>query len=69
MQNYDLPKKYADKAIRESIDQLHKQARAGIFDEGDPNHPKWNNGINYATGLPANIFGYDTKEFLQKQYK
>lgn len=69
MQNYDLPKKYADKAIRESVEQLHKQALAGIFDDGDPNHPMYNDGINYATGLPVNLFGYDTKEFLQKQYK
>lgn len=69
MQNYDLPKKRADRAIKESIDQLHNDALAGIFADGDPNHPKWNNGINYATGLPASLFGYDTKEFLQKQYK
>jgi hypothetical protein len=29
----------------------------------------YNDGINYATGLPVNLFGYDTKEFLKKQYK
>ena len=69
MKTYNLDKKRADRAIGESIEQLHKQALAGVFDEGDPNHPKWNNGINYATGFPVNLFGYDTKEFLQKQYK
>lgn len=62
----DIPKKYADKAIRESKEQLHAQALVGIFDEGDPNHPMYNNGINYATKLPANLFGYCAKEFLQK---
>ena len=53
----------------EAAAELHKQHKAGIFDDGDPNHPKYNNGINYATGLPVNLFGYDTQEFLARQYR
>lgn len=66
--NYDLPQKLADKAMREADEQIRAKHRAGIFDEGDPNHPKYNNGVNYATGLPVSLFGYDTVDFLKKQY-
>ena len=67
--NYDLPKKYADKAMKECADLLYAQHCKGIFDDGDPNHPKYNNGINYTTGKPANLFGYDVDEFMAKQHK
>ena len=68
MQNCDLPKRVTRNIMREVDEMLYKQHLEGVFDDGDPNHPKWNSGINYATGLPANLFGYDIKEFLRKQY-
>lgn len=67
--SYDLPKKYAAQAMRECNDQLYAQHRNGIFDDGDPNHPKYNNGWNYATGQFVNLFGYNQDEFMAKQYK
>ena len=67
--SYDLPKKIASRAMRECEDQIRAQHRAGIFDDGDPNHPKYNNGVNYVTGQPARLFGYETAEFLARQYK
>ena len=69
MKTYDLPKRLAKQAMREADKMLHDQHAQGIFDGGDPNHPKYNNGINYATGLPVSIFGYKTIELLGKQYK
>lgn len=67
--SYDLPKGIASRAMRECEDQIRAQHRAGIFDDGDPNHPKYNNGVNYATGQPARLFGYETTRFLARQYK
>lgn len=69
MRTYELPKRLAKQAMREAEQQIIAKHKLGVFDEGDPNHPKYNNGINYATGLPANLFGYDIAEFLNKQYK
>lgn len=69
MQTYDLPKKLATRAMREADDEIRAQHRAGIFSDGDPNHPKFNGGINYATGMPVSIFGYETREFMAKQYR
>ena len=54
--------------MREADVQIRAQHRAGIFDDGDPNHPKYNGGINYATGKPATLFGYETLEFMARQY-
>ena len=68
MQTYDLPKKLANQAMREADKMLRDQHVLGQFDEGDPNHPMYNAGINYLTGLPVSIFGYETIEFLDKQY-
>lgn len=65
---YDLPKKLANQAIQDADKELRSQHQRGGFDEGDPNHPMYNNGINYATGLPVTIFGYDTEVFMSKQY-
>lgn len=67
--SYDLPKHLARRAMREADDELRAQHRASVFNDGDPNHPKHNNGINYATGKPAAIFGYETKAFLARQYR
>ena len=55
--------------MREAGEALTAQHKQGIFDDGDPNHPKYNNGINYATGKPASIFGYETESFLKRQHK
>ena len=51
-------------ATEEAIKLIEENHTKGIFDEGDPNHPKYNNGINYKT-----LFGYPIAEFLAKQYK
>ena len=69
MKHYDLPQKLAAQAMRQSDSDIHAKHLRGEFDEGDPNHPKHNNGINYATGLPVSLFGYDTKAFIQRQYR
>lgn len=57
------------RAMREADEMLRAQHRAGIFDEGDPNHPKYSSGINYTTGAPAKLFGYETRAFMARQYK
>lgn len=69
MKTYDLPKKYADQAMQEADNMLLKQHVTGIFDEGDPNHPKYNGGWNYALGAYVEIFGYSQADLLAKQYK
>lgn len=69
MKTYDLPRILAKRAMSEADKMLRDQHVLGQFDEGDPNHPMYNAGINYATGLPVSIFGYETSEFLDKQYK
>lgn len=66
---YDLPPHIARRAMRECDEAIRAQHRAGVFDEGDPNHPKYNGGINYATGKPVSLFGYETDAFLARQYK
>ena len=69
MKTYDLPRRLAKQAMQEVDKILRDQHVLGQFDDGDPNHPIYNAGINYATGLPVSIFGYETSEFLGKQYK
>jgi len=49
--------------------ELEDEHANGLFSEGDPNHPKYNNGYNYATGKYVSLFGYDQDEFMTKQYK
>ena len=49
MRTYDLPKKLVAQAMREADNELHSKHLRGEFDEGDPNHPKYNDGYNYAT--------------------
>lgn len=67
--NYDLPKGLARRAMREADEELRAKHARGEFDEGDPNHPKYNNGINYVTGKPVRLFGQNTDEFMARQYR
>ena len=67
--SYDLPKAKAAQTMREVYTELRKQHAKGIFDDGDPNNPKYNNGYNYATGCFVSLFGYDQAEFMAKQYR
>ena len=66
--NYNLPKAKSQKAISDADNALYSQHCKGIFDDGDPNHPKNNNGWNYATGQFVNLFGYSQDELIAKQY-
>jgi hypothetical protein len=69
MKTYNLPKKLAKQAMRECDNELQAQHKKGQFDDGDPNHPKFNDGFNYATGKYVNLFGYAQDEFMVKQYR
>lgn len=69
MNHYDLPGHLATKALRDADKELRAQHVQGVFKHGDPNHPRFNNGINYATGKPATLFGHNTDIFMAKQYK
>lgn len=69
MHSIDLPKPIARRAMREADEEIRAKHRRGEFDEGDPNHPKFNNGVNYATGKPVTLFGYDVDEFMSRQHK
>lgn len=69
MKTYQLPKRNVKQAMADCDNALHDQHMKGIFDESDPNHPKYNNGYNYATGKYVELFGYSQDEFLAKQYK
>jgi len=62
--HYDLPKQMSLSTISKADSEIRAQHEKGIFDEGDPNHPEYNHGVNY-----TRLFGYDKKEFLKKQYK
>lgn len=66
--DYLLPKHIIEEALRKTDRELHEKHLRGEFDEGDPNHPQYNNGYNYATGKYV-LFGYEQDEFLAKQYK
>jgi hypothetical protein len=66
---YELPKAIATRAMREADEQIRANHKRGQFDDGDPNHPKYNNGINYTTGQPATLFGYDTAAFMARQHR
>ena len=68
MKTYNLPKKLAEQAMREADNELYSKHLRGEFDEGDPNHPKFNGGYNYATGQFVSLFGYKQDEFIAKQY-
>ena len=68
MKTYNLPKKLAEQAMREAGNELYSKHLRGEFNEGDPNHPKFNGGYNYATGQFVSLFGYQQDEFIAKQY-
>ena len=68
MKTYDIPKQRAAEAMRQADKELRRQHEKGIFDDGDPNNPKYNGGFNYATGKYVELFGYSQDEFLAKQY-
>lgn len=67
---FDSPqaKRVAKIAVAEANRQIEAAHARGEFDDGDPNHPKYNNGINYVTGKPATLFGYETDASLKRQY-
>lgn len=65
--SYDLPKKIKLKALKGADDELFNKHLQGEFDEGDPNHPKYNDNYNYATGK-FTLFGSEQNEFMSKQY-
>lgn len=69
MKTYSLPILLTRKVMRETDQLLYNQHCQGIFDDGDPNHPKYNDNINYITGLPDRLFGYDVEQFMKWQYK
>jgi hypothetical protein len=48
----------ARQATDAAIAELDRKPRH-LLDEGNPNHPMYDN----------KIFGYDTKEFMSRQYK
>lgn len=61
---HELPRRMREAAIADADRELRAQHERGIFDDGDPNHPKYNNGINYTKPL----FGYGAADFMAKQY-
>ena len=67
-QEYNLPKKLAAQAMIEADNELYSKHLRGEFDEGDPNHPKYNGGFNYATGKYVSLFGYKQDDFMAKQH-
>jgi hypothetical protein len=69
MKQYDLPKHMVKQAMKAADDELYRQHLQGIFSEGNPNHPMYNNGYNYATGKFVTLFGHSQDELLAKQYK
>lgn len=44
---YQLPKRLVEDALAKADADLRAKHEAGLFDDGDPNHPKYNGGINY----------------------
>lgn len=54
--------------MQEIDSDLRKKHSKNVFDDGDPNNPKYNNGYNYATESYT-LFGYDQEEFMAKQYR
>jgi hypothetical protein len=67
--NYDLPKHMVKAALRQAEDELRAQHLAGNYSEGDPNHPMYHEGFDYASGEYVDLFGYNQKDFMLKQYK
>lgn len=65
---YTLPAKMNKQIMRDCEKEIEARHKKGIFDIGDPNHPDYNGGYNYATQSYM-LFGYEQAEFLDKQYK
>lgn len=42
-----LPKRLVEDALAKADADLRAKHEASLFDDGDPNHPKYNGGINY----------------------
>lgn len=63
--SYELPRRMREAALRDAKREIRAKHERGEFDEGDPNHPMYNNGHNYT--LP--LFGHKTADFLAKQYR
>ena len=77
-----MEKRKVPEAVFKAFDKTHQYKQSfidagklierdhenGIFSEGDPNHPMYDNGYNYAT-QKYSLFGYEQDEFLAKQYK
>lgn len=47
MKQYELPKARRVAALAMADKELRRNHEAGIIDEGDPNHPMYNGGLNY----------------------
>lgn len=60
--------KHYKQAFVEAGKSIERDHENGIFSEGNPNHPKYNNNYNYIT-QEYKLFGYDQNKFLAKQYK
>lgn len=61
--------KIAKEGTRLAMNEIEKSHANGIFGEGDPNNPKYNNGYNYATGKYVELFGYKQDDLIAMQYK
>lgn len=44
---YQLPKRLVKEALAKAGAELRAEHDAGLFDDGDPNHPKHNGGADY----------------------
>lgn len=67
MINYDLPRRLRNDAVTKSQNDIIRENEMGSFSIGDPNHPMYSNGYDYTKS--GTIFGYEEKEFLDRQYK
>jgi len=57
------------KAGVDAVNELYAKESLGQFDEGNPNHPMYNNGFDYTKNEYVSLFGYKQREFMAKQYK
>jgi hypothetical protein len=59
---------HCKQALLQAEKDIESSHNLGQFDNGDPNHPMYNNNYNYATG-EYKLFGYEQEDFMSKQYK
>ena len=64
---FEKTKQYKQ-AFIEAEKSIERDHENGIFSEGDPNHPLYNNNYNYAS-KEYTLFGYTQKELMGRQYK